>query len=536
MPFVKKNKHWLVILIGSITWLVTMVKNGLTYSYGLGFWGPNGHDGIWHISLIQSLSRGSLDMPIFAGEAIKNYHLGFDLLVTFIHLITKLPVTILYFQIFPVLISALIGLLAYFFILSWQKSKLAALWTLFFVYFGGSLGWVMGAGESVFWAQQSISTLINPPYAFSLALLLLGLILLHKNRFLSAILVFSILPEIKIYIGLLSFAGLALGSLKNKKWLKVLLPSVIISLGLFMPLNSSSVKLLHFQPLWFLETMMGPDRLNSPKFFSALNTYRISTNLLKGIPAFSLALLIFTLGNFGTRLIGLVKAPKKLDALQIFLITVVVVGLFIPMLFTQSGTAWNTIQFFYYSQFALGLLAGISFASLRPNKLLCLMIVLLTIPTTLGTLRHYLPKRPPAKISSQELSALTFLGRLPQGVVLTPVFDKSLSSKFEHSPPRPLYLYESTGYISAYSGQQTYLADEVNLNITGYDWKSRHLQIVDFFSGTYPNQVNNFLTTNHISYVYIPKLMPVAINLAQFNLSKVYSDSETEIWKVPQKE
>jgi hypothetical protein len=56
-----------------------MVKSGVYYGYGIGFWGPNGHDGVWHISLINSLSKGSLEMPIFAGEQIKNYHIGFEL-------------------------------------------------------------------------------------------------------------------------------------------------------------------------------------------------------------------------------------------------------------------------------------------------------------------------------------------------------------------------------------------------------------------------------------------------------------------------
>ncbi|TSC85988.1 MAG: Uncharacterized protein G01um101416_752, partial [Microgenomates group bacterium Gr01-1014_16] len=96
-----KNSHWLLILLGTITWSVTMIKSGLIYQFGMGFWGPNGHDGIWHLAIISGLSRGSLTMPIFAGEMIKNYHLGFDVLVATLHLLTRIPSVNLYFQILP---------------------------------------------------------------------------------------------------------------------------------------------------------------------------------------------------------------------------------------------------------------------------------------------------------------------------------------------------------------------------------------------------------------------------------------------------
>src|SRR3989304_7627404 len=193
----KNSKATILILIGSVTWSLTMVKSGLIYKYGMGFWGPNGHDGIWHIALIKSLIRcialpleclrNGVEMPVFAGETLKNYHIGYDLLLAFISRITGISPTALYFQIFPPVLALLIGVLTYKLVLDWRSSKSQALWATFFVYFGGSFGWLVSllrsgelGGESMFWAQQEISTLINPPFAFSLVLLLLGLIFLKK--------------------------------------------------------------------------------------------------------------------------------------------------------------------------------------------------------------------------------------------------------------------------------------------------------------------------------------------------------------------
>ena len=104
----------------------------------------------------------------------------------------------------------------------WKQSKTIAFWTLFFLYFGGSLGWVVTflksgqiSGESLFWSQQAISTLVNPPFALSLLILFAGLYYLIKGfnvnskKFLSiATFFFGILIQIKVYAGLLILAGL----------------------------------------------------------------------------------------------------------------------------------------------------------------------------------------------------------------------------------------------------------------------------------------------------------------------------------------
>src|SRR3989344_172374 len=87
-----------IIIVCTITWSLTMVRSGLQYDFGFGFWGPNGHDGVWHIALANNLVNGSLKNPVFAGEDVKNYHIGFDLLLAFLHKVTTIPVSVLYFQ------------------------------------------------------------------------------------------------------------------------------------------------------------------------------------------------------------------------------------------------------------------------------------------------------------------------------------------------------------------------------------------------------------------------------------------------------
>src|SRR3989344_5015314 len=225
MRLLKSNLLLLLIALGTISWSITMVKSGWLYSYGVGFWGPNGHDGVWHLALINHLAANKLnflDMPVFSGEAFKNYHLGFDLFVAFLHQITGIPTLNLYFQILPPIFALLIGWLSYKLVLDFTNSKVQALWSLFFVYFSGSFGWLVTlfrdgqiGGESMFWAQSAVSTLLNPPFAASLIVLLAGIIALvryekTKNwKYLLVVVLFlGLVIEIKVYAGILALGGL----------------------------------------------------------------------------------------------------------------------------------------------------------------------------------------------------------------------------------------------------------------------------------------------------------------------------------------
>lgn len=502
--FAKNCKHWILIIIGSVFWSLTMVKSGLVYDYGMGFWGPNGHDGVWHVSLASSLARGSTELPIFAGENIKNYHLGFDLTLAGIHTVTRIPIVNLYFQILPPLFAIAIGWLVY---------KLTNnLWSVFFTYFGGSLGWVFGGGESMFWAQQSMSTLINPPFAMSLILLLVGLILIKNKKYWWAGLVFAVLPHIKIYAGLLAFGGLLVAGLKDRNLYKTLILSLIIYLVTNYQLLTTSSSLVVWRPGWFLETMMAlSDRFNWPRFYEAMINYQAAGNYSKAILAYGVAFGIFVIGNMGTRIIGLVQTKNW------FYTSIIGAGLVLPMFFVQSGTAWNTIQFFYYSLFFAGILAGLSIQ--RLPKILKVFVVMLTIPTAIQTLPHYLPSRPPAKISIEELDALKFLSTQPAGVVVSyPAIVKDTQA------PRPLYEYESTAYVSAFSGHSSFLEDEVNLNIMSYDWFTRRKTV----DGFWKQPTVNFLIDNNITYVYLIK----KTGMLSIDMSNIFENSEIAIYRV----
>ncbi|MCH7640860.1 hypothetical protein IID22_01505 [Patescibacteria group bacterium] len=554
----------ILVVVGTIVWSVTMVKSGLVYSYGMGFWGPNGHDGVWHIALIESLSKGTWQMPVFSGEIIKNYHIGFDLLVAWIHKITFIPVKTLYFQIIPPILALLTGIFSYKFVYTWRRSRPQAFWATFFVYFGGSLGWIvtlvrngMVGGESLFWSQQSISTLINPPFALSILLMFLGLQLLIKGvkrndkKLLTVVtFIFGILIQIKVYAGLLALGALLLTGMWNMvkrrgiTVMKVFSGALIVSLLLFLPVSRGASSTVVFKPFWFLETMMGfSDRFYWPRFAEAMVNYKLAGNLIKGIPAYTVAFFIFIIGNFGTRLVKDIWIFKKLKDFKnlyfvdVFIFSVIAVGIILPMFYVQRGTPWNTIQFMYYSLMFSGILAGVWLGGFLEEKkassiryLVAGVIVVLTIPSTIGTLGHYLPARPPAKLSTAELEALKFLAIQPEGVVLTYPFDKDAADAAVDNPPRPLYLYESTAYVSAFSKKPIYLEDEVNLDITGYDWRGRRSRVEGFLESENVEEARGFLKEDKIRYIYWLKGQRMTLGESQLGIEKIFENSEVEIY------
>lgn len=545
-------KKWVLIVTGTVSWSWTMVKSGWLYSFGLGFWGANGHDGVWHLALAESLAKGSWQIPVFAGKMLMNYHVGFDLLLAIFHRITVISTVNLYFQIIPPILAFLVGLFTYKFVKDWMRSEKAALWSTFFVYFGGSFGWVLGKGESTFWSQQAISSLINPPFALSLILLLAGLIcLLRLERkftlwlFILTILCFGVLIEIKAYAGILSLGGLfvvgVFKAIRDKKFLHLytFLGSLIISVLIYLPLNKSAQSLLIWQPFWFLETMMAlSDRVGWPRFYSALMTYKSGHIWIKEIPAYLVAFLIFYVGNLGTRVIKEIlvwkwlKKIKLIDFTEVFIMSVIVAGILIPLLFLQKGTPWNTIQFFYYSLFFSGILAGVATSQIT-NKIVLGMIVLLTLPTTVITLKdEYIPARPPAMLANSELSALSFLAQQPDGIVLTYPFDPVAAKSAEANPPRPLYLYESTAYVAAFSKHLTFLEDEVNLDITGYDWRQRQDLVSAWYKESNQNVARKFLLDNNIRYIYWVKPQRALLGDKQLGLTSIFENSSVIIYRV----
>ena len=158
----------LVFSIGIIGQLAVISPSG-TYKNGdLLFWSAHGHDGTWHIALMEEMKKTwPLQNPIFAGEKLTNYHFFSDILPAIVGKYTKITNENLYFRIFPLIYSLFLGASVYFLTKKLTNNFQASIWATIFTYFAGSFGYLIGKGESVFWATQIQSSSGNPPQIIS---------------------------------------------------------------------------------------------------------------------------------------------------------------------------------------------------------------------------------------------------------------------------------------------------------------------------------------------------------------------------------
>ncbi|MFA6185055.1 MAG: hypothetical protein WCT51_00905 [Candidatus Shapirobacteria bacterium] len=535
-----------------------MFRSGLKYQFGLGFWGPNGHDAIWHLSLINQLKQQIPPQnPIYSGSILQNYHWGFDFLVAVISNITTIDSSFLYFQILPIIFSLLIGFLSFKLAFLITKNNITSIFFVLLNYFAGSFGWIYTLlknhqieGESLFWSMQSVSTLLNPPFALSLIVILFGLILWFKYHSSNSVkiavligLVFSLLSGIKVYAGIL--VGLALSfywlynAIRSKKifgfnfiiCLIMGLTSLLILLGLGVLKGD---QLLEFKPLWFTHSMIESlDKFYLPK----LASFRFNqTNILISAILEIGLVFIFLIGNLGTRFLGFLflfskKIKKEINDFDKLIIFIFIFSFLIPLLFVQKGTAWNTIQFFYYFLFFTNFYFAQFLSKLwSKHKALVSILLLISCLTSFSTLKDYFGNPPPSCLPNSEIEALNFLKNQNDGFVLTYPYNKYKKDKM--TTPIPLYAYETTAYVSAFSGKQTFLEDEMNLDITGFDWQQRRDEEEKFFKSTDQFFARGFLINNNISYIYLISDQNFSLSTFDLQINEIFNNSQVRIYKV----
>lgn len=556
----KKIKEFplILIILSTVLFSLTMFRSGLKYQFGIGFWGPNGHDAIWHLSLINQLKQQIPPQnPIFSGVTLQNYHWGFDFLVAVISKITFIDSSILYFQILPIIFSLLIGFLSFKLAFLITKNNITSIFFVLLNYFAGSFGWIFTliknhqiGGESLFWSMQSVSTLLNPPFALSLIIILFGLIFWFKyhssNSIKSAILIgllLALLSGIKVYAGILVGLALSFYWLYNAICSKKIfgfnfIICLVMGLISFLILLSLGVlkgdQLLEFKLFWFTHSMIESlDKFYLPK----LASFRFNqTNILISAILEVGLIFIFLIGNLGTRVLGFFtifskKIKKEINDFDKLVFFIFIFSFFIPLIFVQKGTAWNTIQFFYYFLF----FANFYFAQFlskfwSKNKIPIFILLVISCLTSFSTLKDYLGNPPPSCLPNSEIEALNFLKSQNEGFVLTYPYNKYKKDKM--TTPIPLYAYETTAYVSAFSNKQTFLEDEMNLDITGFNWQQRRTDEEKFFTTTDKFFARGFLINNKINYIYLVGDQNFTLSLSDLQINELFNNGQIRIYKV----
>ncbi len=540
-PKIKFNIQTLLILIvftlGIAGQMAVITPSGVFQNGDLVFWSAHGHDASWHIALMEEIKRGyPFGNPSFAGEKLVNYHFFSDIAPAIIGKYLPISNLNLYFRVFPFFYSLFLGASAYFLTKKITNNFEASIWATIFTYFSGSFGWVIGKGESVFWATQPQSSSGNPPQIISNFLVLTFLYFvfsLTKKRSISTllicILILATMVEFKVYGAIVVLGATLLSGL----W-QIAIPAGILAVILYLPNSTASSSFLIFEPWWYIRTMIvEPSRLNLVDWELKRQTYIYEHNWKRVVWLEGMGFIIFFFGNLGMRFIGLWEFLKT----KLIIKFIIIISLTLPLLFLQKGVASNTSQFLQYFVLLFGILAGIGTAKITSKfKFLIPIIIIIMIPTQVGLIKEFygLPNAPRsafAKISSQELVALKFVKEnTPEGtVLLTHPYNQYLN--LGGTTPH-IWDWFDTSYVSAFTERRTFMDDYEQADIMGYDYRPRYEIKKIIFESEDIDKVKTALSQTNANILYFPKAVRPMINPEVLGLTKVFENQTVEVWKI----
>ncbi len=535
------KKRWtaLFLIFSTIALISTISLSGVFWNGNLYF--QEVHDSVWHLSLIKNLQLSIPPQhPSHPIIILQNYHYFYDALLAGIVYLTTVSPSILYFQIFPLILSFLLVSQTY---LLGRKllSESAGHWLVFFTIFGGSFAYLIPLflpgqawHESSFWVSQTFVMMVNPQIIFSLALTFSVLSLLTQfkdNSRIELLIIFLIASS----IGFKSYSWVVLSAIYathllvkivKKRDLRLAIWGVlflIISLPFIWLITGFETGSFFYEPLWFVNTMIeSPDRVNHIIWKFMEDHYLYTKNWPRLIWLKTREILIFFFGNLGTRsvfvLLPAFLLKKKKSFLNGELLLLCLIGFLFssifPLLFLQRGIVWNSIQFWYYALIFANILVSILLSKLfknisQPYKILIIFLMIIaTIPTTYKT---FVGKVHPNNIYSQKQMAVLSSFETSEMILVCP----------ENSD-----LYH-TLLVHAYSPAQVYMINPVQLQILA-SYSDFVTEYEDVFAKNDGSALLEIINKNKINHVLCSDQH--MINFLEKTLINNFSTNQVANW------
>lgn len=562
VDYIKKHRFLLLIIIPAfLLFMLIVVPSGSYFCFqkecGYYFWGVHGRDAIWHLAIANvSFKQYPFVAPTYSGEYLLGYNYLLDL---FIFLLSKLGISSVfsYFKLIPILwFGIFTGLL----IALARKLKDNPLFVglfIFFSYFSGSFSYLLKLyhsrtiqDSSMLLPQPILHSMSNLQYALSLLFLLVILILVKDNKInlkkmiacgASIFFMFGL----KFYGGLVGFFLLSLylvlqilrNSVKNFIIYSFVL-GIFVLLAIFIfydPLASYKTgSVFGFSPFALVHTITeAPDQfylqnMTDARYF--LQQFGIGPRL---ILIEGLNLIIFLFFYLGTRFFGLVYIgflllKKRLDKFDLVVISTIFFSILLTVTLVQKGVWWNTIQFFFYAIFLSTIyLTKLTHDLLSKKKkitlLLACMIIILSVPTSYDLFWHFLNTSRANYLPKEEIEALAYLKKQPNGVVLIPI----LEEERKNAPGNlPLNYYRDSSYVAAFSDKQLYIAEIQSLGVTSVPFEKRLEKVIKL----------DCSVLNEVDYVYEIKKAPntkkIMNKCKPKNATKVFENKSVKIYSL----
>lgn len=402
-----------VLVMNYLTW-----SSGIERNHELLFYGSNGIDGIYHISLIENLLHTfPLQHPGLAGVPLRGYHFFYDFLIANFIKYFKLDLYDSVFRLFPLFIATFYGLCGIAVAKFLKATKLVTAIFVFLLYFvqGFEYFYLQPFSKGpVFYDSgitQGILTIVNPSVLIALAFLFLAYILVFSQpNKLSFILlggfILGVTIQIKIYVFFLAVIALGIVSvislLKDKKIYLFFgfLITCFVSIILYFPTNWGAGGLL-FKPLLLYRHFMEGSSISlfdQYHWGQKQDIYIAHKNYIRIMQLYLMGICLFYLPSLGIRILifaGIKEAlQKKFYSLQnIFWMSMIVLAFLIASFFIQTVGNFNIVQFLWIAYSILLLPTAYVLARLfgrltkRKLILIACFLVSISLPSNISMLR-----------------------------------------------------------------------------------------------------------------------------------------------------
>lgn len=486
----------LILVVAFFLYMVVILPSGrltcIDERCGLHFFGAHEHDGVWHVAIANaSLDSYPFKFPTYARSYLSGYNFLMDYVIYLLGYLGISPWDS-YFRLLPILWFAIFTFLLFIFAKASKKGTAYFPILAASVLFSSSFGFIIQLkNKSMIWGSSGTPTMqgalsmVNPQFLWSLCFLIILWLLLKSRKFfpLTGVILF-ILLGLKFYsvlpAGVLLFVAFV-NEVRLKSWKDILIMTassfagILLAYLLFYSSNTSSG--LIFSPMSLPKQIVeDPNMWHMPALVQSWYTLKESGNIFS--PRLWLnsitIILIFIFFNFGIRIVAVlfdvVQLIKRNSYFDIWVkVFIVSLSIIVPSLLIQKGDWWNTIQFLYYGIFFASVsLADVLHSIYLRNKkyfVACALVVfLLSLPANIDIIKIFIYSKS-SYIPTAEVNILGKLKNMKDGVVMAQPFYGNNTSILADTV--------DTAYVSAISGKQTYMADEIQMRLLGLSYEKR---------------------------------------------------------------
>jgi hypothetical protein len=458
----------------------------------------------------------------------------------------------MYFKIAPIIASVAFSLGVFKLAKLLISNKYLQLLSLILVLFGGSSAYLLALIRlpwmaNSFMLEQIFDQLTNVHTYLGFAAFIWGCFYLCKYFLLKANskqkrswlvfagIFFGLSFGLKVYAGIVALVALVAAtfceyiSRKKLTLLYALVPMIMLIIG-FILLTQASGSGLTFAPGWLLDRLFQDrDRLGWWPLLTSLHDWPIAHHLSILLPVFYLILTaIYLIGNLGARLSGLLlllrfNLKRYFNPITTFFFVAVSFSILLPLLFKQTNSPHNIIQFAPYALMLSSLLAIKAIEtdriSTKRQIIIGCLIVFSALPTTFKTWYVNI-HNPRFIVTSDEMEALTYLQTHTK---ITDVILTDPNSQHSHFM-----------IIPGLAGRQTYFSGDTFAELTGINVSDRIKKSKEFFTSMDQLQQLKFLGDAKIDYLYLDEATDEGFkeNLAAWSLIPVFNNTKIVIFKV----